>query len=65
MSDPTEFRRAAYHKGERRMLKEADYVGALTRNDPDWSARPPEGKPKPERDLDRVAWEKKRRDDSR
>jgi hypothetical protein len=60
MGDPTEFRRPAFYKGERRMLKEADYVGALTRNDPDWSTRPPEPKAKPGRDPDRVAWEKKR-----
>lgn len=65
MGDSSEFRRAAYYKGERRMLKEADYVGALTRNDPDWSTRPPEPKAKPEVDRDRIAWEKKRRDAAR
>ena len=62
MSDPDEFRRPAYYKGEKKMLKTADYVGALTRGDPDWSTRPPEKKPRPEVDRDRIAWERKRRD---
>jgi hypothetical protein len=50
----------AYHKGQAVKLTMTDWVGALTRNDPDWSARPTAPVAKPERDLDRVAWEKKR-----
>lgn len=54
--------RDAWHKGQHVRLKTDDWVGALTRNDPDWSARPPE-KPWPKREVDhdRVKWEEKRR----
>jgi len=52
----------AYHKGQAVKMTMTDWVGALTRNDPDWSARPEPPKARPGRDPDRVAWEKKRND---
>jgi hypothetical protein len=56
----------AYHKGQAVKLTMTDWVGALTRNDPDWSGRPPAAaRSRPQIDLDRVAWEKKRRDGER
>jgi hypothetical protein len=60
MARREEKRETAWHKGEAVKLTMTDYVGALTRGDPDWSARPPPLKPKPEVDRDRLNWLKKR-----
>jgi hypothetical protein len=62
MSKDEEKTETAWHKGEPVKLTMTDWVGALTRGDPEWSARPPPQKERAGIDRDRRDWLKKRKE---